>query len=90
MANSFCVQLYLPPCDPVDYSPLAPLSMEFSTQECWSRLLFPTPGDLYDPEIEPKSPTGHALAGRFFTTSATWDIIQKPDVNDKRTLYDDT
>ena len=89
MANSFCAQLYLPPCDPVDCSPLAPPSMEFSTQEYWSRLLFPTPGDLYDPEIEPKSLTCHALAGRFFTTSATWDIIQKHNVNDKRTLYDD-
>ena len=82
MANSFYAQLYLPPCDPVDCSPLAPLSMEFSTQEYWSRLLFPTPGDLYDPEIEPKSLTCYKLAGRFFTTSATWDIIQKHNVKD--------
>ena len=29
---------------------------EFSRQECWSRLPFPTPGDLPDPGIEPKSP----------------------------------
>ena len=29
----------------------APLSMEFSSQECWSGLLFPTPGDLPDPGI---------------------------------------
>ena len=26
----------------------APLSMEFSRQECWSGLPFPTPGDLPD------------------------------------------
>ena len=29
----------------------APLSMEFSRQECWSRLPFPTPGDLPDPSL---------------------------------------
>ena len=35
----------------------APLSMEFSRQEYWSGLLFPPPGDLPDPRIEPGSPT---------------------------------
>ena len=34
----------------------APLSMEFSRQEYWSRLPFPSPGDLSDPEIKPGSP----------------------------------
>ena len=34
----------------------APLSMGFSRQEHWSRLPFPSPGDLPDPGIEPKSP----------------------------------
>ena len=34
----------------------APLSMEFSRQEYWSGLLFPSPGDLFDPGIEPASP----------------------------------
>ena len=29
----------------------APLSMEFSRQEYWSGLPFPSPGDLPDPEI---------------------------------------
>ena len=32
------------------------LSMEFSRQESWSRLPFPSPGDLPDPGIEPRSP----------------------------------
>ena len=32
-----------------------PLSMEFSRQKYWSGLLFPTPGDLPDPGIEPAS-----------------------------------
>ena len=31
-------------------------SVEFSSQEKWSGLLFPHPGDLPDPRIEPQSP----------------------------------
>ena len=34
-----------------------PLSTEFSRQENWSGLLFPSPGDLPNPGIEPGSPT---------------------------------
>ena len=34
-----------------------PLSMGFSRQEYWSGLPFPSPGDLPDPGIEPRSPT---------------------------------
>ena len=34
----------------------APLSMEFSRQEYWSGLPFPSPRDLPDPGIEPGSP----------------------------------
>ena len=34
----------------------APLSMGFSRQELWSGLSFPSPGDLPDPEIKPRSP----------------------------------
>ena len=41
----------------------APLSMEFSRQEYWSRLPFPGLGDLPDPANEPVSP---ALTGGFF------------------------
>ena len=33
-----------------------PLSMEFSRQECWSGLPFPSPGDFSDSGIEPGSP----------------------------------
>ena len=49
--------------------------MEFSRQEYWSGLLCPPPGDLPDPGIEPVSPISPALAGRFFTTSATWEVF---------------
>ena len=34
----------------------APLSMGFPRKEYWNALLFPSPGDLYDPGIEPRSP----------------------------------
>ena len=35
----------------------APLSMVFSRQEYWSGLPFPSPGDLPNPGIKPRSPT---------------------------------
>ena len=34
----------------------APLPMEFSKQEYWSGLSFPSPGDLPHPGTEPRSP----------------------------------
>jgi len=43
----------------------APLSMGFSRQECWSGLPFPSPGDLPNPGIEPRSP---ALQGDSLPT----------------------
>ena len=51
----------------------ASLSMDFSIQEYWSGFPFPAPGDLPDSRVEPTSPVTPALAGRFFTTSATWE-----------------
>ena len=50
-----------------------PLSMGFPRQEYWCGLPLPPPGDLPDPGIEPGSLTSLALAGGFFTTSATWE-----------------
>ena len=45
-------------CDPVDcIAHQAPPSMGFSRQEYWSGLPFPSPEDLPDPGIEPRSPT---------------------------------
>ena len=40
----------------------APPSMEFSRQEYWSELPFPSPGDLPDPGILPTSPAFQADA----------------------------
>ena len=47
------VQLFATP-QTVDHQ--APLSMEFSRQEYWSGLPFPSPGDAPNPGIEPRSP----------------------------------
>jgi len=46
--------------------------MGFSRQEYWSGLPCPPPGDLPNAGIEPPAP-----AGRFFTTSATWEAVSK-------------
>ena len=54
----------------------APLSMEFSRQEDWSGLPFPSPGGLPDPGIKLKSPASPALAGIFFTTARP----RKPEI----------
>ena len=60
-------------CDPMDCSCQAPLFMGFSRQEHWSGLPCPSPGDLPAPRIEHMSLMSPALAGRFFTTSTTWE-----------------
>ena len=49
------------------------LSMGFSRQECWGGLPCPPPGHLPDPGVKPASLMSPALAGGFFTASATWE-----------------
>ena len=53
----------------------APLSIGFSRQEYWSELPFSPPGDFPNPGIEPTPLMSPALAGGFFTTSATWEVL---------------
>ena len=48
-----------------------PLSMRFSREEYWSGSPCPPPGNLPNPGIENASLTSPALAGGFFSTSAT-------------------
>ena len=56
-SKSEVTQSCLTLCDPMDcLAYKASLSMEFSRQEYWSGLPFPSPGDLPDPGIEPGSP----------------------------------
>ena len=54
-------------CDPMNYSPPGSPSMEFSQQEYWGGLPLPTPEDLPDPGIIPKSLVSSALTDGFFT-----------------------
>ena len=67
-----CVRL----CDPIDcVARQAPPSMGFSRQEHWSGLPFPSPEDLPDPVIEPRS---HALqADSFYHLSHQRSVVIK-------------
>ena len=51
----------------------APLSVEFSRQEYWSGLPFPSPGDLLGPGIELVSLVSPVLTGGFLTAGTTWE-----------------
>ena len=66
-----CVPLFVT-LWPVAHQALLP--MEFSRQEYWRGLPFPSPRDLPDPGIEPEPP---ALAGGFFTTEPPGKPIPK-------------
>ena len=57
MTESEVAQSCLTLCDPWTVAHQAPPSMGFSRQEYWSGLPFPSPGDLPNPGIEPRSPT---------------------------------
>ena len=52
MEVNCCVRLFVTPWTVARQAPL----LEFSRQECWSGLSFPSPGDLLDLGIEPESP----------------------------------
>ena len=65
-------QLCLTLCDPMDCSPQVPLSIEFSRQENWSGLPFPSQGYPPHPGINPQSP---ARAGGLFIISATREAL---------------
>ena len=49
----------------------APVSLEFSRQDYWSGLPFPTPGHLPDPGIEPGSPVSPELQADSLPTEPT-------------------
>ena len=58
----------------------APPSMGFSRQEYWSGLPFPSPGDLPDPGIKPRSP---ALEADALTSEPPGKPIVWPQVNNR-------
>ena len=58
----------------------APLSIGFSRQEYWSGLPFPSPGDLPNPGIEPRST---ALQAECFTVRATGEYFHYMNMSQK-------
>ena len=63
-------------CDPIDPTACqAPVSIGFSREEYWSGFRLPFPRDLPNPGIKHTSLMSPALAGRLFTTSATWEAL---------------
>ena len=60
-------------CNPMDHSLPGSSVHGILYKEYWNVLPGPPPGDLPDPGIKPKSLMCPALAGGFFTTSATWE-----------------
>ena len=50
------LQSCLTVCNPTDYSPPGSSVHGIPRVEYWSRLPFPPPGDLPNPEVEPRSP----------------------------------
>ena len=61
-----CVTLWIMACQ-------ASLFMGYTSQEYWSGLPCPSPGDLPEPGIEPTTLMSLALAGGFCITSVTWE-----------------
>ena len=49
--------------------------MGFSQQEYWNGVILPLPVDLPDPGIKPTFIMSLAIAGKFFSTSATWEAL---------------
>ena len=60
-------------------------SWDFSRQEYWTKLPFPSPGDLPDTEIELTSPVSPALAGGSFTTETPGN--PNPSLNECMAIY---
>ena len=56
LINQLCPTLW----DPMDYSLLGTSVHGLLQQEYWSGFPFPSPGDLPDPGIEPRSPAMQA------------------------------
>ena len=67
-----CVTL----CDPVDCSPPGSSVHGISQARTLEWVAFPPPGNLPNPGMEPASLVSPALAGGFFTATATIKQIQ--------------
>ena len=65
-------------CDPMDCSPPgSPVHGILQARVLeWVAMPCPPPGGFPNPATEPTSLRSPALAGGFFTTGATWAIVQ--------------
>ena len=61
-----------------------PLSMGFPRQEYWSRLSFPSPGNLPNPGIKPRSP---ALQADSLTSEPTGKHLECPNGGKLKDMY---
>ena len=65
-----CVQLFATPW--IVTQPRSSVHGIFQ-EKILERVAIPSPGDLPHPDSEPESPASPELAGRFLTTSDTWE-----------------
>ena len=65
-----CLTLFYP----VDCSPTGSSIHGIFPARILEWIAVPSSGDLLDPDIEPTSLSSLALVGRFFTTSAAWEV----------------
>ena len=67
------LQLCLTLCNPMDYSPPGSSAHGIVQARTLKWIDMPSPGDLPNPGIKLASLMFPALAGKFFTASATWE-----------------
>ena len=65
----------------------APLSMDFSRQEYWCGLPFPSPGYLPSPGIKPTSPMSAALQADFLATEPPGKSLNKDFITKAKSLF---
>ena len=64
---------------PLNVACQSPLSREFSRQEYWSGLPFPSPGNFPDPGVGIRGRTQvSCIAGRYFAIGATREALNSP------------
>ena len=63
-------------CNPMDYSPPGTSVHGILQARILEWVAMPSSEDLSNPGIEPTSLLSPALTGRFFTTGATWEVMQ--------------
>ena len=61
-------------CNPLDSSPPGPSVHGILQARILEWVAMPSSGDLPNPGTEPAPLRSPALTGRFFTTSATWEV----------------